>query len=503
MQEYSNRTEIGSPNRVPAYTPAVTPSVPAPRPPAAGWVAAAALISGSLLALAGPPLFQPALLLVALVPLLVVLMHPGTGLARGALAALATAFVHNLLRAMVLQFPLGFALLLGVSLSVLWLPLGLVVPALGRRLPRTALLAVTPAAVVAVEYLGVSLVPVFGTAESFGRALAPWPFALASAAWVGFAGPVALLTLAQAGIAHAWIGRRRTEAIALGATTLILAAGVTVIAGAIRLAEAPTSTVRVAAVGWTYEDEGSPWDWRGRWPIQFETLLAPLVRDAATDGAALVVAPEAAFALGAGDTEPFMDAVAALAEETGAALVVGYFDDARGVNEAVLMAADGHPLGPYRKTHLIPFMEDYTAGVGERIVGDSAVGRLGLLICQDDNFPDLARGYSRDGAVALAVPTNDWELVEAFHLQNTALRAVDSNLAVIRGATNGVSAVIDARGRVLASRAHNREGRGVAIADLPLYSPGSLHGRIGNLLPIACLAGLILAGAAGVARQRR
>jgi len=476
---------------------------PATRPPGAPWVALAALLSGACLGLAGPPLVWPALLPVGLVPLLIVLTHPGTGPRRGALAALATAFVHNLLRALVLQFPIGFALLLGVSLSVLWLPLGWLVPVLGRRLPRPALLAVVPAAVVAVEFLGVSLVPVFGTAESFGRALAPWPFALASAAWWGLSGPVALLALGQAGIAHAWHGRGRAEAIALGATVLILALGLAVVAGAMRLAIPPTDTVRVAAVGWTYGDEGSPWEWRGHWRTQLATVLAPRVREAAAEGAALLVAPEAAFAVDAGEREALVAAAGDLARESSIALVIGYFDETRGVNEAALLDPAGALAGVYRKTHLIPFMEDYTAGEGVRISAESPVGRLGLLICQDDNFPDLARGYARDGVAVLAIPTNDWELVEAFHLQNSVLRAVDSGAAVIRGATNGISAVIDGRGRVLAARAHHDRGTGVVVADLPIYPPGTPFARIGNLLPWVCVAGLGVAGVVGARRQRR
>lgn len=454
-----------------------------------------------MLGLAGPPLEWPFLLPVALVPLLLVLLHPGTGPGRGAVAAVGAAFVHNLVRAIVLQFPLSFALLLGVSLSVLWLPLGLMVPALGRRLPRPALLVLAPAAVVAVEYLGVSLVPMFGTAESFGRAVAPWPFALASAAYAGFAGPVALLAILQTGAALAWLDRSRPRTLGLAMAALLLAPGLGALAGAHRLGEAPTATVRVAAVGWTYEDEGSPWEWRGRVLDQLDSLLAPRVREAAAAGAVLLVSPEVAFALESGDRVPFVAAVAELSREEQISLVVGYFDDARGVNEALVVSPTEGPLGVYRKTHLIPFMEDYTAGGGTLSISEGPLGSLGLLICQDDNFPDLARAYSRGGVAALAIPTNDWELVEAFHLQNTMLRAADSGLAVIRGASNGISAVIDARGRVLGRRAHHEEGTGLVVADLPLYPPGTPFARWGNVLPVASLA--LLAGAAVAALRRR
>jgi len=463
-------------------------------------VVGAALLSGILLGLAGPPLEWPFLLPVALIPLMLVLLHPGTEVRRGAAAALGAAFVHNLVRAAVLLFPLHFALLLGISLSLLWLPLGIVVPLLGRRLPRFAAVIVAPAAVVAVEYLGVTLVPMFGTAESFGRALAPWPFALASAAFVGFAGPVALLAALQSGLAFAWLERAHPRRIGLGVGLAATSVALAVTAGAVRLGTPPVQTVRVAAVGWTYGDEGSPWEWRGRWAEQIQVLLEPAVREAAAGGAALLVAPEVAFALAEGDRAPFMAAVEALAREAEISLVVGYFDDPKGVNEALAVGPGGQPVTVYRKTHLIPFMEDYAAGTGQLAVTTGPLGATGMLICQDDNFPDLARGYSRAGVVALAIPTNDWDLVEAFHLQNTVLRAVDSGVAVVRGASNGISAVIDGRGRILATREHHREGTGIVFADLPLYPPGTPFARVGNVLPVACL--LLLAGCAAVGRRR-
>ncbi len=477
------------------------PDVSAPRAAPIWLRIGGPLVTGVLLGLAGPPLEQPVLLLPALIPLLAVLLHPAVRPGGGVLAAVGAAFVHNLLRGLVLQFPLGFALLLGVSLSLLWAPLGAAIPALMRRLPRSAALVVVPAAVVAVEFLGVSLVPVFGTAESFGRALAPWPLGLAPAAFAGFAGPVALLALAQTAAVVAWYGRRDRRTVILGLAGVVLAGALFAVAGAVRLGTSPTATVRVAAVGWTYADEGSPWSWEGNALEQLAVVLAPHVRTAADDGAQLVVAPEAAFAVSGTERDALLSAVGALARETGATLVIGYFDGGRGVNEAALITPREGVVAVYRKTHLIPFMEDYTAGTGERIAGDSPVGALGMLICQDDNFPDLARGYARDGVAALAIPTNDWELVEGFHLQNTVLRAADSGVAIIRGATNGISAVIDARGRVLGRRPHHQEGTGAVVVDLPLHPPGSPFAYIGNALPVACL--VVLAAATVLAARRR
>jgi len=59
------------------------------------------------------------------------------------------------------------------------------------------------------------------------------------------------------------------------------------------------------------------------------------------------------------------------------------------------------------------------------------------MICQDDNFTDLARGYGRLGVPLLAVPTNDWPAIRAFHLQSSAFRAIENGYAIARAAWLG------------------------------------------------------------------
>ncbi|HEX5857220.1 MAG TPA: nitrilase-related carbon-nitrogen hydrolase [Microbacterium sp.] len=92
--------------------------------------------------------------------------------------------------------------------------------------------------------------------------------------------------------------------------------------------------------------------------------------------------------------------------------VIGYCerDGERLFNSAAVLGADGR-LGDYRKSHLwgtekLIFAEGDSAG----LVVDTALGRLGVAICYDNEFPEVPRRLALAGADLLALPVN-WPLV--------------------------------------------------------------------------------------------
>jgi len=461
-----------------------------------GWsrILFPSLAAGVLLGLAGPPLSIPPLVAVALIPFAAVMLQPGIDGKRGAAAGAALGVGANGVLAMVLQFPPVFAGLLIVALTLSWTLMGFVAGALLGRLRPTWALLVLPCTITLFEYLSVTLIPVFGTAQSFVRALAPWPGALASAPLTGFTGMVFLAVLFQTAVVLALVhARRRRLAVASSVAALVVlavAAGL----GWARTSRTPVTTVRVAAAGWTYEDEGSPWQRKAPVEDQVDQLLGPLARTATVAGAELLVAPEVAFSAGPRDRVALWEALSTLARETQMTLVVGYFDSGLDANQAIVLHPDGSIAGEYRKTHLIPGMEDYTRGDGSLLVTTTTLGDLGVLICQDDNFSDLGRAYGREPVQLLAVPTNDWQQVQEFHLQNTVLRAADSGFAVVRGASNGVSAIIDANGRLISVLDHHTDGTGVVVSDLPVFHGGTPYAHFGNWLPVVCFGLVVFCG---------
>jgi predicted amidohydrolase len=100
-------------------------------------------------------------------------------------------------------------------------------------------------------------------------------------------------------------------------------------------------------------------------------------------------------------------------------------------NSAVLISDTGQALGSYRKVH--PFDTEKRwcrPGCGYPVF-DTSIGRLGIMICWDTGFPEVARSYALKGADLLIVPTNwekpyadDWDLI-------TRARAFDNTLPLV------------------------------------------------------------------------
>lgn len=178
-------------------------------------------------------------------------------------------------------------------------------------------------------------------------------------------------------------------------------------------------------------------------------------RDAAPD-ADLIVWPE--HAIDGYLEEPTATRDAVLPLGARADLIVGgpHFapsvDGTRYHNSAYLVR-DGRLASRYDKHRLVPFAEDaYTPGPGAFVV--PARIRAGMLLCFEAMFPDLARRATAQGAEVLVNVSNDAWFGSAGparqQLDVATLRAVENRRPLVRAAATGISAVIDAHGRVRA-----------------------------------------------------
>ncbi|MFE8071631.1 carbon-nitrogen hydrolase [Marinobacteraceae bacterium S3BR75-40.1] len=158
-----------------------------------------------------------------------------------------------------------------------------------------------------------------------------------------------------------------------------------------------------------------------------------LVREAARDGAQLVVLQElhatqyfcqtedvSVFDLAEPVPGPTTERLSLLARELGIVLVGSVFERRmQGVyhNTAVVLESDGSLAGTYRKMHIPDdpgFYEKFYFTPGDAVNGDgssgftpiqTSVGRLGLLVCWDQWYPEAARLMSLAGAELLIYPT--------------------------------------------------------------------------------------------------
>lgn len=150
------------------------------------------------------------------------------------------------------------------------------------------------------------------------------------------------------------------------------------------------------------------------------------IRQAADAGARLVLLPElhanpyfcrtadpAQFDLAEPVPGPTTASLGQLAAKTGVVIVGSVFEQrAPGIahNTAVVLDADGRLAGRYRKMH-IPDDPGYyekfyfTPGDDGFTPIDTAVGRLGVLVCWDQWFPEAARLMALAGAEVLLYPS--------------------------------------------------------------------------------------------------
>jgi len=189
---------------------------------------------------------------------------------------------------------------------------------------------------------------------------------------------------------------------------------------------------------------------------------------------------------------PSTEAFAALAREHGVVIVVPLYErtaDGEFYNTAVVVDADGHLLPPYRKVH-IPydplFYEKTYFRPGDRYrVYDTRYGRIAVLICYDQWFPEAARAVALQGAEIVFYPTaigriageeeppegdwrDAWETVQRGHAIANSVHVAAVNRVGSEGDIRffGSSFVADAFGNVLARAGETAEEILVVEVDL-------------------------------------
>ncbi len=171
----------------------------------------------------------------------------------------------------------------------------------------------------------------------------------------------------------------------------------------------------------------------------------------AATGAELVVLPESAttgFTPGIPTEQlwelmseipgPVTEPLQAVARELGTHVVLGTYE--RGptpdvvYNSSVLIDPSGEVLGVYRKTH--PFCSEHVDGggwvtPGETVtVCDTDLGRIGMIICFDGDYPELSRIQAVQGAQVICRPSALLRSADIWELTSRA-RAYDNHVFVI------------------------------------------------------------------------
>lgn len=340
-----------------------------------------------------------------------------------------------------------------------------------------------------------------GTVWAFGA------LPVQGAAWIGTHG-LSALTVVLACLPLVW-GR---AAWAVGGT--VLAGGAAF--GLVRLAaeEPPPGPATIRVVQGNIAQQHK---WREDLRIahfrRYLGLTATVPPAEAGEGPMVVIWPETAspYML---DNDATARALAAGALPEGAVLIAGSVRierRAEGAEPPVrvwnsLLAIDrsASVIGLYDKHHLVPFGEyvplrsvlpietvvpgnlDFSAGPGPRTLAlpGTGVPPFSPLICYEVIFPGGVVAPGERPAWLLNLTNDAWFGVSSGpyqHLASARMRAVEEGLPLVRAANTGVSAVFDARGRVVASLGLNQTG--VIAAPLPAARPSPPYARAGVWLP--------------------
>jgi N-carbamoylputrescine amidase len=200
------------------------------------------------------------------------------------------------------------------------------------------------------------------------------------------------------------------------------------------------------------------------------------------------------FKLGEAIPGPTTDLMQSIAKELGVVLIVSLFEKrAQGLyhNTTAIIDADGTYLGKYRKMHIPDdpgYYEKYyfTPGDLGYKVWETKFGKIGVLICWDQWYPEAARITSLMGADILFYPTaigwdleekdpainqeqyDAWQTIQRSHAVANGLYVVSVNRVGVEAGQQfwGGSFVANPHGRLLYLASHDQEETHVQTIDL-------------------------------------
>ena len=253
--------------------------------------------------------------------------------------------------------------------------------------------------------------------------------------------------------------------------------------------------------------------WRPENSAEIFNEYLDLTKSGSLDGVNIVIWPETAVPFLLADTPEALSAIGDVLPE-GASLLVGSGRlveerDASGepiadhiYNSLLVIDDQGHVTGSYDKIHLVPFGEylpfqSFLERLGVMqltgVRGGFAVGKGPLLlavpgapparplICYEIIFPDEVTESAARPGWFINITNDAWFGSSAGpyqHFHQAQVRAIEQGLPVARAANTGISAVIDAYGRILAEIGLGEKG--VIDAELAQSGPADAVRAVRN-----------------------
>lgn len=207
-------------------------------------------------------------------------------------------------------------------------------------------------------------------------------------------------------------------------------------------------------------------------------------------------------------------------------------DDGREVrrdsyNAAVLFSPSGERRETYHKIKLVPFTEHFPfeerfprvyalledfdvhfwAQGSERVVFEHPAMRFSTPICFEDVFPQEVRKFAENGMEVIVNISNDyWSLQEVAaqqHFAASLFRTVELRRPLVRATASGVTAHVDAAGRIRATVPQYSRQYLIADVAIPDGSRRTMYQRWGEWIPAVAGAAWVITLGAGAVRRLR
>ena len=251
-------------------------------------------------------------------------------------------------------------------------------------------------------------------------------------------------------------------------------------------------------------------------PLENLPVTEGFIRDAAAKGAEFVLTPEVTNIVSTSrrhqnevlsfeDADPTLKRLTEVAAELGIWLLIGSLGlktgdaDGRFANRSFLIAPDGKVVAKYDKIHMfdvdIDAVESWRESDAYRpgdqaVLADTAIGKIGMVICYDLRFPHLHRDLGKAGAEIITQPAAFSPVSGAAHWHVLLrARAIETGCYILAPAqcgehdisvgkpraTYGHSIAIAPWGEVLADGGTEP---GVTLVDIDLAEVARARGRI-------------------------
>jgi apolipoprotein N-acyltransferase len=285
--------------------------------------------------------------------------------------------------------------------------------------------------------------------------------------WWSFITALAAATLAQIG--QTLIGRKQPIQVGVKISCLLLVA-------------LTTSGYLLQSVTWTQEtgkklsvvliqpntDQNKKWSASER-----QSILDQLQEQTEPHwGVDLIVWPEAAIPATPKRVSGFLIGMDKAAKVNQTALLTGIPTQDRSSGKYYnSVLALGAASGQYDKTRLVPFgeyvplegllrglirffnlpMSSFSLGAQDQSLLTIAGEPMATAICYEIVYPDLVARISREATLLLTVSNDAWfgdSFAPQQHMQMARMRAIENAKPMLRGTSNGVTAIVDHRGKI-------------------------------------------------------